>query len=226
MKTAPIFILIALSISISSCSEFYFSKPQPVDVENIYQVPSKYTGVWLKSDEKDKIDSIFITEDYYKRVTRSIVKELKSKMESDTNVYFIDNKVYSKENGDLEGGYKFTIVGDSVFIDVVLTDYIEFGPRAFFRKINYGYILNQKHEKMNDWWSIKFIDIRNSEKLLIKSLSSKEPILFTDFTVLHEDFDNYLIAKWNSAKIEEFIDLGAFSNSVLELKYAERIKTK
>lgn len=223
-------LLILISLVLSSCTDFYFSKPQPIGVDNTYSVPDKYIGLWrLESSDSDRessIDSIFITKNYYKRISRSETKESKSVMESDSNIYFLNNKVYTKESGDLEGGYHYIIKDDTVIVDVVDIELIEFGENAFLRKIDYGYILNLKHEKMEDWWNIKFIDTRSKEGIIIKNLRKEDLAKNKDYKILHDDFDNYLIANWSKEYVQGFINKGGFSDTTMFLKYNERIKNQ
>ena len=47
-------ILIAASFLFYSCESYNFSRPQPVDKENIYEFPKDYLGSWLSTDTSDK----------------------------------------------------------------------------------------------------------------------------------------------------------------------------
>jgi len=228
MKVKIGIILIFISLTFSSCSDFYFSSPQPIDSKNNYSVPAKYTGSWRLEETRFKksssVDSLIIGKKYYKRISRSTVKESKSDMELDSNIYFLNNKVYSNESGSLEGGYNYIIKNDTVIMDVLEIELIEYGENAFLRKFNYGYILNLKHKKMNGWWNIKFIDTRNKEGIVIRQLTREDLEKNKHHEILHEDFSKYLIANWTQGDIEEFIDNGGFSDTTMFLKYDEKIK--
>ena len=116
------------------------------------------------------------------------------------------------------------IVGDSVRIDVVEVDLVELGQSAFIRELDHGYILNKQHEQMNNWWNIRFIDTRNKEGVVIREIGNEDLNENYNHTVLHEDLDKYIIAKWTKNDLEKFIDSGGFSDTLLFLKYADRIK--
>jgi hypothetical protein len=47
-------ILFAASFFLFSCDTYNFSRPQPVDKENIYNFPKDYLGSWLSTDTSDK----------------------------------------------------------------------------------------------------------------------------------------------------------------------------
>ena len=145
-------------------------------------------------------------------------------MELDSNFYFLNNKVYSKEIGSVEGGYNYVIKNDTIIIDVIDIELIEYGENAFLRKFNYGYILNLKHKTMNNWWNIIFIDTRNKEGIIIRDLKGEDLEKNINCEILHEDFSNYLIANWAKGDIENIIDNGGFSDTIMFLKYDKKIK--
>ncbi|NNJ56549.1 MAG: hypothetical protein HKP14_10465 [Bacteroidia bacterium] len=147
-------------------------------------------------------------------------------MESDSTILFLKNKVYTISNGDLDGGYEYRIQNDSVIYNVLEIDLVELGQNAFLRKFSYGYILNIKHGRMNDWWHVKFIDTRNKSGVVIRDLSKKDLIKNKKFKILHEDYTNYLIAEWSKEEMKAFINNGGFSDTTLFLKYEEKTKTR
>ncbi len=222
MKT-NIFVLILICSFLSSCTVYYFSEPQPVDSKNTYKIPKKFRGSWHLNNEDDNKDSLSIGKNFYHRTTESLHKESKQVLEKDSNTYFINNEIYHNENGKLEGGFSYEIQDDSVIISVVKNELIEFGKKAFLRKIDYGYILNINHEEMTDWWEIKFIDIRSKESFVIRELSEKDLENEKDYMTLHSDFEKYIIAKWSREKMKNFIDIGGFSDTTLILKYKEKL---
>ena len=220
--------LIIICLAFSSCTKYYFSNPQPIDSKNMYSIPKKYVGSWQLAtntvDNVSSLDSLVIGKNYYKYITKSKLKESKSVMELDSNIYFLNDKIYTNMDGSLEGGYNYVIKDDTVIIDAIDIELIEFGENAFIRKFNYGYILNIKHKKMNDWWHIKFIDTRNKEGIVIRELAEEDLEKINNLDILHEDFSNYLNANWSKVEIEDLINNGGFSDTTLFLKYDEKIK--
>lgn len=221
-------LILAICASFSSCTVYYFSEPQPIDTKNIYKVPKKLTGSWyINSDNKkggNEVDSLVIGETFYSRITKSMVKEPKDTIDLDSNIYCINNKIYSNKTGKLEGGFNYQVIGDSIAIDVVENETVELGKKAFLRKIEHGYILNLNHKNMNDWWEIRYIDTRNKESIIIRELGADDLKQNNNHQILHDDFDNYIVAQWSREQIQEFINNGGFSDTTLVLKQSEKLK--
>ena len=219
--------LIALSsliicMMLSSCNDYYFNKPQPVDSKNTYTTPKKLRGTWYTDD--NKLSTLTIGKDFYTTIEKLQLKESKTKLDSDTNTYFIGNKIYYLEDSKLKGGFDYVIKDDSVIVEYLVIKSDELGQNAFLRKFNYGYILNLKHEEMINWWNIRFIDTRNKEGVIIREIDNEDLYINDNFTILHEDFNEYLIANWTKYDFQNFIDNGGFSDTLFFLKYTEKIK--
>jgi hypothetical protein len=131
MRLTVAFISILFCQAFSSCTDYYISSPQPIDSKNIYTLPKKYTGTWrlneLKGGGPFVFDSLIIRKDYYKRISRTEMIVPTNEIEMDSNIYFLNGKVYSSESGSLEGGYNYITINDSVVIDVLDIKLIEFG---------------------------------------------------------------------------------------------------
>jgi len=218
------YLFLLLSVVLVSCKIYYFNEPQPVDSKNIYKVPKKIIGFWEIKDPDEVFGSINIGKDFYHRITETQEKITKSEFDLDSNTYIIDNKFYFKEDGSLKGGFNYRLNNDTINIDVVENELVEFGKKAFLRKIDYGYILNITHEHMFNWWEIKFVDTRDKEKLVIYGIDEKDIQNFPTHQLLSKEFNEYIIAKWSHKQVIEFIDKGGFSSTLLELEYAEKIK--
>jgi hypothetical protein len=48
------FMILFSSVLLYSCDAYNFSRPQPVDQENIYAFPKEYLGSWLSTDTSEK----------------------------------------------------------------------------------------------------------------------------------------------------------------------------
>jgi len=219
--------LIALSsliicIMLSSCNNYYFNTPQPVDSKNTYTTPNKSRGTWYTDD--NKLNTLTIGKDFYTTIEKNQWKESKTKLELDTNTYFIGNKIYYSEDSKLKGEYDYVIKDDSVIVESIEIKRVELGQNAFLRKFDYGYILNLKHKEMNNWWNIRFIDTRNKEGVIIREIDNEDLNKNDNYTILHEEFDEYLIANWTKHDFQNFIDNGGFSDTLFFFKYTEKIK--
>lgn len=221
-----VYCLIAICLTFVSCSDYYFSEPQPVDSANTLKVPKKYRGTWNIGDNNsnEHAESLIIGESYYKLVDHYRAKESMANLELDSSIFFIDNKVYVTEDGELEGGYDYTIEGDSIIVDVKEIEIVEFGEKAFLRKIDYGYILNLQHEKMKDWWKIMFVDTRNPDRVLIRALTSEDLEKEERHRILHEDFSEYIVAQWSIEQIQKLIDNGGFSDTSVVLSEDNKVQ--
>ena len=221
MKLIPLSLLFTC-IAFSSCNNYYFNKPQPVDSKNSYTIPNKYRGSWYTDDKKLK--TLTIGKDFYKKSEELQFKKSKSKLDSDTSIYFIRNKIYHTEDGKLNGGFNYIIKDDSVIIETNEIKLVELGQNAFLRKFDYGYILNVIHGEMNNWWKIRFIDTRNKEGIIIREIDNEDLKGNDNHVILHEDFSEYIIANWTKNDFQNFIDNGGFSDTLFFLKYKEKIK--
>lgn len=150
------------------------------------------------------------------------IKESMMLLELDTSAYIIGDKVYYKGADGLEGGYHFTTEGDSVVLDMMDVELVDLGQGAFLRKIDYGYILNIHHDKMPEWWTLKFIDTRPKEAFLVRGLSGGDLDMTDRYRFLHEDLKNYILASWNKSEVEAFINKGGFSDTLFVFSYADR----
>lgn len=225
IRVSRIVVLVSLflvSITFISCEMYYFNEPQPDDSKNIYRIPNKLRGSWDLNDDNSSI--LIVGKDYYKLITKSSTKMSKNKMDLDSIYYFIGNKVYAKDGEILEGGYVFEVQNDSIIIDEIEVEIVEFGQKAFIRKFDYGYILNIQHGKMNDWWHIRFIDIRDKEGFKICDIEEGDLSNDSNHKILHKEFTNYIIANWSKQDFKKFIDSGGFSETAYFLKFDEKIK--
>ena len=215
--------LLFICIIFSSCNDYYFNNAQPVDSKSTYTTPNKYRGTWYTDDSK--LNTLTIGKDFYTMIEKSQLKESKTKLDLDTNTYFIRNKIYHSEDGILKGGFTYVIKDDSVIIESSEIKRVELGQNAFLRKFDYGYILNLKHGEMNDWWNIRFIDTRNNEGIIIREIDNSDLKKNDNHVILHEDFSEYLIANWTKHDFQNFIDNGGFSDTLFFLKYKEKISS-
>jgi hypothetical protein len=223
MKT--LFILL-LCVSFCSCGEYYFSAPQPTDSKNITKIPKKLRGTWNieRSDKTGEKDSIIIGKSYYKKYSIAYIKESREMIEADTSALFIGNKIYTKGDDGLEGGYSYTVEGDSLEVRFSDMDLVDLGEGAFLRKIKYGYILNEHHDPLPGWWRIRFIDTRSDDGILVRGLKRNDLTLTKDYQSLNEELKQYIIASWSRREMEKFIRKGGFSDTLLVLKNEDMLK--
>ncbi len=225
-----LYVCLALlgALLFGSCTIYYFDKPQPIDINNTYKLPNKYTGSWYIKDSLNEAssnwDSISIAKSYYHYITRETYKGALSEFETDTSVLIVDNKMYVKENGTLTAEYAFESDGDSMIVYIEDSDLVEFGSNAFLRQIDYGYILNTRHEHLDDWWELKFIDLRNEDRLIVRGIGDDDIQYLPPHKSLHNDLSEYLIASCSAEEIKAFVDNGGFSNILLTLAYSQRLK--
>ena len=219
--------LLCLPLFVGSCTIYYVDQPQPVGSKNIYKLPNKLTGSWHVKGEEDKAevdwDSLSITKTYYHYVSREMYKDALSEVVVDTTVFIVDDKVYVKEDGELVAEYAFTTDGDSLSILLEDHDVVDFGPRAFLREIDYGFILNTQHEHLSNWWELKFVDTRDPDRLVVWSIGDGDIKLLPPYEVLHSELSEYMHAAWTSADVQDFIDKGGFSNLLVTLVYNEQL---
>lgn len=221
-------ILILLALAFGSCTVYYFDKPQPIDADNTYKLPDKYTGSWYVRESPDEAvenwDSLSVARSSYNYVSREIFKAALSEVEADSSVFIVDDKIYLKEDGMLTSVYSYTTEADSMIIYLEDHNLVEFGPKVFLREIEYGYILNTRHEHLDNWWELKFLDTRDREQLIVRSIGDNDIKFLPPYKSLHEDLPDYIRASWTSEEIENFIDRGGFSNTLVTLVYSERLK--
>ena len=223
-----LFIAFSALLSFSSCTSYYIDSAQPIDVENIYSLPKRITGSWyIKESPDDSLadwDSISITKAYYHYVVRDNHKGTMSEIEADSTVFIVDNKIYLQEDGAITAVFPFIMQDDSVVVSLVDHELVEFGPKAFLREIDYGYILNTQHDKLWGWWDLKFIDLRSKSQIVVRGLSDSDLQRLPAYKTLNEEYKNYLQAKWTSSEILGFIDKGGFSDTLITLLYNERLQ--
>ncbi|MFK7756557.1 MAG: hypothetical protein AB8B53_06465 [Flavobacteriales bacterium] len=229
MRTSIVITIISISFILSSCAESYFSEPQPLDVKNITKLPKKYTGVWLLGDSSSRSlltkDSLIVSERFYKMFNKFQFKESIQKIESDSNSFLIEDKLYVIEDGNLKGGFDYEIKSDSIIADVEEVTLVEFGETTFLRKIDQGYILNLEVEASPGWWKLKFIDTRRKDGIVIRELGKEEQSK-PHSKPLSEELNNYFVSGWSKAAMEKYIDSGGFADTLIYLKFNERIKLK
>lgn len=216
--------LILICILLGSCDNYYFNNPQPVNTKNTYTVPGKYRGIWQA--DKDGSTTITIGKDFYYITEKGQEMESKAEIDADSDLYFLKNKIYYTEDGHLKGGYNYETKGDSVLIEILETNRVDFGQNAFLRKFEYGYILNERHPDMDDWWRIYFVDTRVKNEIAIRDINKKDLEKRDNYSILHEDFSDYLIADWTKDDIQKFIDEGGFTDTIYHLKHRRKLKNQ
>lgn len=221
------FIILLVCFGLAACDQEYFSEPQPVNTKNITTTPSKIRGTWVfhGTDNDVKIDTITIGKRYYQWVTWDSITESGQKLKADSSTYFAGNKIYNRgEDGELEGGYSYRLNADSITIYLQDLKIVDLGRNAFFRKFDYGYILNVRHEKMHDWWELTFIDMRKKDSFTAWRIRDKDMALDNKHKKLHKEISHYYIVRWTVDEMKAFIDKGGFSKELFSAKYKDRIK--
>jgi hypothetical protein len=165
-------LLFCLSIVLYSCDTYNFSRPQPVDKENIYEFPKAFRGYWVGEEDNDSfhiskthidffikdsekiVDGAWPRLDHtggyiYPSVAYSTLKtirydSLKRPVDTISNYLVRDNYAYRvNEKQLLEKGYPCQVNNDTI---TVLKDdkvSIDLGQNAFLRKLNNNfYVLN------------------------------------------------------------------------------------
>lgn len=226
MKTKYLFLI--LSIGCTSCTDYYFDHPLPIDAKNRYTVPKKMTGAWyiVKKGDVDfhDFDSIYIGKNYYHYISRNTSKISLDEIREDSTAFFNNERIYVIDNDKITGEYDYTTAGDSLVTYELDENLVELGQKVFLRKIEYGYILNQQEDENLDWWTIQFIDTQNKDRIIVRRMGKNDDELFHAYKLLNKDLPHYFQVKWTSDDILKFIDNGGFSDTILVLKYNEKLK--
>ena len=102
---------------------------------------------------------------------------------------------------------------------------IELGRSTFLRALTENHILNIKHE--NQWWEIALMESMDNGNILVRYLDANDLENIKDLNPIYSTkHEYYLEANWTREDLIKIIDLGAFSDTILNLDINKMTPTK
>jgi hypothetical protein len=129
------------ALALSSCSGYvYFSKPQPAKVKKLHSFPESWRGTYVTGE-----DTMMIEKKKINTVSHSIAK------------YATNDEAAKKIKDDIdthpkEHESKYTIKGDTMFVDTHHTDSDKLSRRNVLKPFGDRLALNQRSTS-GDWWN-------------------------------------------------------------------------
>ncbi len=214
---------LGLGVLLLSCDQIYFTTPQPIDEVNINTFPEAIQGIY-----PDQKDSVILGNDYFRSVDYTDKKIPKTEVDTSANYIIKDERIYildKEEEIKVKGGFPFTLQDDTLFYSERSIMEITLGKKAFIRKTGNNYILNIKEE--HEWYTLVFMEIAENGDLIARILNEKDLEKMRGITRIYEDNgDHYLSAKMTSTMVNEFLQKGIFSDTLLHLESRKKVPFK
>ena len=173
-------VLLIMLCTFSSCTSYFYSRPQPVDGKDIRSFPKKYRHIWVDEDGT----RLLITKDHLEislpdsqRVVRGYrindrsglqpdylcehtlrFDSLENKYDTILNYIVRGSVLYEVDaEGELGKGRTFRMDHDTMFAERTDTISIDMGQNAFLRQIDKDrYVLNIRASitgQSSNWWT-------------------------------------------------------------------------
>ncbi|MEO9966862.1 MAG: hypothetical protein ABJF11_13785 [Reichenbachiella sp.] len=207
-----IFFIGVMSI-ISSCSQHYFDRPQPIDARNIYVFPEEFRGIWT-----DGSDSIVVTKFYFANIEYKNIALPYNNEDTTRYALFYDGKVYPYDSAQqkiMGTGYPYVVNNDSAYYQTREVLEAQLGRKAVLRAVGDQYMLNVKSD--NQWWEIFLMSALGNHKILVcypNIDQLEEQGINPVFSNSEEDFFE---VEWSSEQLERLIQKKVFSDTLLLL---------
>ncbi len=223
----PLFItvaLMALGMLLQSCDQFYFRSPQPVDEVNIETFPEAIRGLYM-----DQNDSIIFGADYFLSVDYTEKKIPQAEVDTSGSYILKDQKIYLLDKDEeikLKGGYPYTVKEDTLYFSERSIIEIALGKKAFLRKVSgNNYMLNIKEEY--EWWTLIFMEVKADGAIVARYINEEDLEKIPGLKKIYEgDGDHYLEVNWTSASLNELLQSGIFSDTLLSVNSHNKIPLK
>ena len=203
----------------SACDSFYFTSPQPVDSENIYEFPRKIRGAYSKNN-----DSVIFGKDYFKSIEYNEDQIPRHLADTSSSYILKNNKIYLVDNDEeikLTEGFPYKLKDDTIFYKERTVFEIALGKKAFLRQVSNYYFLNVK--KPNQWWEIYLIEFADNDSVYTRYLDSDDLDKISNLRTIHSQKNEYYLeAEWTNFDINEIIKNGGFSDTLLRFNTNER----
>lgn len=210
---------LTLFVIFCACDKVYFTEPQPVRVMNLHEFPSSFRGTWVAG-----LDSTIVTRNLFQRIEH--VDHVISKTEVDTSqlIVLYNNKIYYKDTTAeiiLKGGYSYLLKNDSIYFTSREVIDIELGSTAYLRRSGKNYILNVNRDDI--WWELFLIEKNSKGDVLAKCLAPEDLAFIPNASIIYEGNGQHFVdASMDETNLNKFIDRGAFSDTVYELKSEDK----
>lgn len=206
------FYLCCILVS-SSCSQHYFDRPQPIDAKNIYAFPETFRGVWT-----DGKDSLIVGKFYFANIEYKDLSMAYTKQDTTRYAIFRDNKVYPYDSiqQQLMGlGYPYEIKNDSIFYQTREILEAQLGRKAVLRAVGDQFVLNVKND--NQWWELFLMGVGQEGKVLVRYPNIDQLAEQDILPIFSNEEQDYFEVKWRTKNLEQLIDSGIFSDTLLFL---------
>ena len=216
--------LMAAGMLLQSCDQFYFASPQPVDEANIERFPEAIRGIYI-----DQNDSIIFGADYFLSV--DYIDKKIPQAQVDTSGYYIlkDQRIYLLDKDEkikVKGGYPYTVQNDTFYFSERSIIEIALGKKAFLRKVSgNNYMLNIKEE--HEWWTLIFVEVKADGAIVARYINEEDLEKIPGLKKIYEgDGDHYLEVNWTSTSLNELLQSGVFSDTLLSVNSHNKIPLK
>lgn len=207
------FLIYWTLLALSSCSQHYFDRPQPIDSRNIYAFPEAFRGVWTDGD-----DSLVVGRFYFANIeyTDHSIPYLSS--DTTHNAIFKDNKVYPYDSTQqqINGvGYSYEIRNDSIFYTTREILEAQLGRKAVLREVGDQFVLNVKNE--SQWWELFLMGITNKGKVLVRYPSIEQLAEQEILPVFSNEEKDFFEVQWTTNELDRLIGENIFADTLLFL---------
>ncbi len=222
MNAKNLNLFLVISLIFCSCNPVFFTEPQPYGSKNIFEFPVKYRGVWMEGP-----DTIVISANAYLSVSYRNESVPKSLADTSSNYLLVNDKIFFVKKEDrlqLTGGYPYTVINDTIFYKNREVVEIFLGAKTFLRKVSDMHILNIKSDDL--WWEIILVEKAKNGGILGRRLSEDDMKLMGIDPIMKGENVNYFDVKWKEKELEDIINRGCFSDTLVNLSVDNKIRKR
>lgn len=167
-KMFQVCVFVLLYTIFFSCTYPYFNQPQPVDAENLKDVPEELRGIWTNDN-----DSIIIDKYSFAHIVHSLDQSeiSKSDMEMTADFKLVNNKIFYV--GGVMSYYAacdYVFKNDTFFLTGRAVNQLNLSDSVLLRKTRNLYVCNIQRE---NWWEILVMGKEKNGEIIIYSLNAE-----------------------------------------------------
>ena len=176
----------------------------------------------------DGEDTIMVGKTFYRSI--SYIEQQLPRSIADTSAKHVlmNGKIFNVQTDGpirLSGGVPYEIHNDTLFYKNREIVEVFLDGKTFLRKVGDRYLLNVKSDEL--WWELLLVERTRDGSILGRRLSTDDMDKIPGISPVFVDDDiHFYDLKWKEAEIAAFIEIGCFSDTIINLTPDSKIRKR